>query len=105
MGGTIQTVVGPVDVDDLDFSNRPYRAGVAYSAAKLANLLFAAELDRRLRDAGDDVISVAAHPGLTDTELFANSARLRAPGEPKLPDVGELARHPVFWSVSRFGGD
>jgi NAD(P)-dependent dehydrogenase (short-subunit alcohol dehydrogenase family) len=70
---------GGLDVDDLDFSRRPYRAGVAYSAAKLANLLFAAELDRRLRAVGDDVISVAAHPGLTDTELFANSARLRAP--------------------------
>jgi NAD(P)-dependent dehydrogenase (short-subunit alcohol dehydrogenase family) len=70
---------GGLDVDDLGFTRRPYRAGTAYSAAKLANLLFATELDRRLRAAGDDVISVAAHPGLTDTELFANSARLRDP--------------------------
>jgi NAD(P)-dependent dehydrogenase (short-subunit alcohol dehydrogenase family) len=87
-GGTARVVTvsslahrgGGLDVDDLDFTRRPYRAGVAYSAAKLANLLFAAELDRRLRKVGYDVISVAAHPGLTDTELFANSARLRAPG-------------------------
>jgi NAD(P)-dependent dehydrogenase (short-subunit alcohol dehydrogenase family) len=71
---------GGLDVDDLDYSRRRYNAGSAYSAAKLANLLFAAELDRRLRSAGYDVISVAAHPGLTDTELFANSARLRGPG-------------------------
>jgi NAD(P)-dependent dehydrogenase (short-subunit alcohol dehydrogenase family) len=70
---------GGLDVDDLNFTRRPYRAGQAYSAAKLANLLFAAELDRRLRSAGDDVISVAAHPGLTDTELFTTSARLRDP--------------------------
>jgi NAD(P)-dependent dehydrogenase (short-subunit alcohol dehydrogenase family) len=70
---------GGLDVDDLAFARRRYNPGTAYSAAKLANLLFATELDRRLRAAGYDVISVAAHPGLTDTELFANSARLRDP--------------------------
>ncbi|WP_219414257.1 oxidoreductase [Pseudonocardia nigra] len=70
---------GPgLDVDDLHFARRPYLAARAYSQSKLANLLFAAELDRRLRAAGDDVISVAAHPGLTDTELLANSMRRRS---------------------------
>jgi NAD(P)-dependent dehydrogenase (short-subunit alcohol dehydrogenase family) len=66
-----------LDVDDLNFARRSYVAGRAYSQSKLANLLFAAELDRRLRAAGDDVISVAAHPGLTDTELLGNSLRSR----------------------------
>jgi NAD(P)-dependent dehydrogenase (short-subunit alcohol dehydrogenase family) len=65
------------DVDDLHFRRRSYLPAQAYSQSKLANLLFSAELDRRLRAAGDDVISVAAHPGLTDTQLFANSLRLR----------------------------
>jgi NAD(P)-dependent dehydrogenase (short-subunit alcohol dehydrogenase family) len=69
---------GPgLDVDDLHFARRPYLAAAAYSQSKLANLLFAAELDRRLRATGSDVVSVAAHPGLTDTELFANSLRRR----------------------------
>jgi NAD(P)-dependent dehydrogenase (short-subunit alcohol dehydrogenase family) len=69
---------GPgLDVDDLHFLRRPYLASRAYSQSKLANLLFAAELDRRLRARGDDVISVAAHPGLTDTELLGNSMRRR----------------------------
>lgn len=36
------------------------------------------ELDRRLRAAGDDVISVAAHPGLTDTALLDKSVRARS---------------------------
>ena len=70
---------GPgLDVDDLNFLHRPYLASRAYSQSKLANLLFAAELDRRLRALGDDVISVAAHPGLTDTELLGNSIRMRS---------------------------
>ncbi len=69
---------GPgLDVDDLQFARRPYLASRAYSQSKLANLLFALELDRRLRAAGEDVISVAAHPGLTDTQLLFNSLRNR----------------------------
>lgn len=70
---------GGLDVDDLHFRRRRYVAGQAYSQSKLANLLFAAELDRRLRAAGDDVISVAAHPGLANTELLTNSMRRRNP--------------------------
>jgi len=42
----------------------------AYSRSKLANVLFAYELHRRLRSVGvDDVTSVACHPGYTDTTL------------------------------------
>jgi NAD(P)-dependent dehydrogenase (short-subunit alcohol dehydrogenase family) len=70
---------GPgLDVDDLHFARRSYVASRSYSQSKLANLLFAAELDRRLRAAGDDVISVAAHPGLTDTALLDKSVRARS---------------------------
>ena len=73
---------GPgLNVEDLNFLQRAYVPARAYSQSKLANLLFAAELDRRLRAHGSgdrgDVISVAAHPGLTDTELLGNSMRLR----------------------------
>ncbi|MGQ0573726.1 MAG: oxidoreductase [Pseudonocardia sp.] len=70
---------GGLDVDDLHFRRRNYFAGRAYSQSKLANLLFTAELDRRLRARGDDVRSVAAHPGVTGTELLANSMRRRNP--------------------------
>jgi NAD(P)-dependent dehydrogenase (short-subunit alcohol dehydrogenase family) len=42
----------------------------AYAQSKLANLLFAFELDRRLKSAGGSrVISVAAHPGYSATNL------------------------------------
>jgi protochlorophyllide reductase len=48
---------------------RHYRRWPAYSHSKLANLLFTAELHRRLTDAGAATIAVAAHPGTSDTDL------------------------------------
>ena len=41
----------------------------AYGQSKLATLMFARELDRRSREAGWGVVSNAAHPGLTKTNL------------------------------------
>jgi NAD(P)-dependent dehydrogenase (short-subunit alcohol dehydrogenase family) len=59
---------GRIDFDDLH-GERSYRRWLRYGQSKLANLLFALELDRRLRTAGADVISVAAHPGYAATNL------------------------------------
>jgi NAD(P)-dependent dehydrogenase (short-subunit alcohol dehydrogenase family) len=42
----------------------------AYQQSKLADLIFAFELDRRLRTANSRVMSVAAHPGVANTNLF-----------------------------------
>ena len=42
----------------------------AYQQSKLANLIFSIELDRRLRAANSRVMSVAAHPGVANTNLF-----------------------------------
>ena len=42
----------------------------AYQQSKLADLMFAFELNRRLRAADSRVMSVAAHPGVADTNLF-----------------------------------
>lgn len=47
----------------------------AYAASKLANLMFAFELDRRLRQVKSSVISVAAHPGYAWTGLGTAGAR------------------------------
>ncbi|MFP5022003.1 SDR family NAD(P)-dependent oxidoreductase [Pseudonocardia phyllosphaerae] len=66
---------GRLDPDDLDGKRRRYSPTVAYGTSKLAGLLFAAELDRRLRLAGDEVLSVAAHPGMTESSLLGNSLR------------------------------
>lgn len=72
---------GGFDLDDLNFEQRRYSPSRAYSQSKLANLLFALELDRRARAAGLDLRSIAAHPGLSTTELAMNTLRSRsAPG-------------------------
>ena len=46
-----------------------YDKAASYRASKLANLLFALELDRRLRDQGSRVLSLAVHPGYARTRL------------------------------------
>ncbi|MEV6446435.1 SDR family NAD(P)-dependent oxidoreductase [Amycolatopsis sp. NPDC051716] len=64
---------GGLDLTDLDWERRRYSPTRAYGASKLANVLFSAELDRRLRLAGDPVLSIAAHPGLTASDLLNNA--------------------------------
>jgi NAD(P)-dependent dehydrogenase (short-subunit alcohol dehydrogenase family) len=60
--------IGRIDFDDLQ-SERSYSRWRAYGQSKLANLLFTFELDRRLRAAGSELLSVAAHPGYSATNL------------------------------------
>jgi len=61
---------GRIDFSDLQ-SERSYRRWGAYGQSKIANLYFMVELDRRARAAGWDLTSVAAHPGLANTNLTA----------------------------------
>jgi NAD(P)-dependent dehydrogenase (short-subunit alcohol dehydrogenase family) len=62
-----------VDVDDLNWERRRYHPWAAYGQSKLANLLFALELQRRLDRAGSPVRSLAAHPGWAATHLQGRS--------------------------------
>ena len=54
--------------DDIN-AERRYRAQDRYGQSKLANLMFAFELDSRLRRARSSTIAVGCHPGIADTEL------------------------------------
>ncbi|MFT7520268.1 MAG: NAD(P)-dependent dehydrogenase (short-subunit alcohol dehydrogenase family) [Kiritimatiellia bacterium] len=60
--------MGKMNWNDLSYE-RGYNDWTAYGQSKLANLLFAFELDRLLRVAELDVHSLAAHPGYSDTDL------------------------------------
>ncbi|MEA3118782.1 MAG: hypothetical protein QOI13_2052 [Paraburkholderia sp.] len=60
---------GQLHFDDLQFA-RSYSPMRAYRQSKLADLMFAFELDRRLRAAHSRLMSVAAHPGVAETNLF-----------------------------------
>jgi NAD(P)-dependent dehydrogenase (short-subunit alcohol dehydrogenase family) len=59
---------GRIHFDDPQFE-QSYAAMSAYGQSKLAVLMFARELDRRSRAAGWGIVSNAAHPGLTKTNL------------------------------------
>ncbi|MCT8138957.1 SDR family oxidoreductase [Anaerobacillus sp. CMMVII] len=58
-----------IDFDNLDGS-KGYKAMKFYRQSKLANLLFAKELDNRLKQHGLPTISIGCHPGITSTNLF-----------------------------------
>jgi NAD(P)-dependent dehydrogenase (short-subunit alcohol dehydrogenase family) len=65
--------MGRIDFDDLNWEHKSYRGWRAYGQSKLANLLFTAELQRRLIAAGSDVEANAAHPGYAATNLQSHS--------------------------------
>lgn len=56
-----------IDFDDLQWERKTYRPFGAYGQSKLANLLFTAELQRRLTAIDSPVIATAAHPGWAST--------------------------------------
>ncbi|PZS36416.1 MAG: short-chain dehydrogenase [Pseudonocardiales bacterium] len=60
---------GKINLDDLNYERRRYERWTAYGQSKLANLMFAYELQRRLAAAGSPLTSLAAHPGYASTEL------------------------------------
>ncbi|WP_033290545.1 oxidoreductase [Amycolatopsis jejuensis] len=74
-------LIGSIDFTDLNWERKPYRPNPAYGQSKLANLLFTIELQRRLERAGSPVLSTAAHPGISATNLMRSekqSLRFRA---------------------------
>lgn len=75
---------GVMNFDNLMLVNE-YRGFKAYSQSKLANLLFAYELQRRFEREGVSSISVGAHPGFTATNL---------------QKMGKARLNPVSWVLS-----
>ncbi len=73
---------GEIDVERVrrqaqqDGPPEDYDQWAAYGRSKLANVLFAYELDRRLDATGDDVVSVACHPGYAATNLQTRGAEM-----------------------------
>ncbi len=62
---------GKMDFDNLLFENgKGYSPMKSYGRSKLANLLFTYELQRFFEGNKIESISVAAHPGVSQTELF-----------------------------------
>jgi NAD(P)-dependent dehydrogenase (short-subunit alcohol dehydrogenase family) len=68
---------GRIDLDNMQLES-PYKPFREYGQSKLGNLMFSIEMNRRLRAAGRDMTSIAAHPGISATELFRASKWGRA---------------------------
>ena len=59
--------MGPVDLEDPNFTDRPYNEWASYGQAKTANVLFTVGLEKRLSDKG--IHAFAVHPGGIETNL------------------------------------
>ena len=70
---SLVALIGRIHFDDLQ-GDAAYHRWLAYAQSKLANLLFAFELARRVSVAELDLVSVAAHPGSAATNLQTTSA-------------------------------
>jgi NAD(P)-dependent dehydrogenase (short-subunit alcohol dehydrogenase family) len=67
---------GDIDFKNLNYQQpKSYSPWGAYSRSKLANLLFTYELDRRLKTNKLPVTVVAAHPGVSKTNLLFKNAK------------------------------
>ncbi len=96
--------VGKIDLDDLNWEHRKYQRWPAYGQAKLANLMFAYELQRRLTAAGSSKISVAAHPGYAATELQSHTESIQdavmALGNRLLAQSAEMGALPEIYAAT-----
>jgi NAD(P)-dependent dehydrogenase (short-subunit alcohol dehydrogenase family) len=66
---------GRIDFDNLN-AEQSYHKWASYGQSKLANLLFAYELQRKFEANGAQVISLAAHPGYAATNLQSRGPRM-----------------------------
>jgi len=97
---------GKIDIDDLQSEQR-YRPFKAYAQSKLANLLFAFELQRQSDRHDWGVSSAAAHPGFARTDLIANgpgretwSARMGGLLEHRLGQSAEAGAQPALLAAT-----
>jgi len=69
--------MGRIHLDDLNNERRRYQRWLAYGQAKLANLMFAYELEHRFVAAGSLRRSMAAHPGFAATNLQSHTESIQ----------------------------
>ncbi|WP_368518456.1 oxidoreductase [Rhizobium sp.] len=73
----VRSASAAINFDDLQ-AERHYKPMPVYTQSKLACLMFAFELQRRSEEAGWGVTSIAAHPGISRTELLHNGPGRRS---------------------------
>ena len=84
-----------IHFDDLQWE-RSYNRVSAYGQAKLANLMFTYELARRLGGHNEPTTALAAHPGLSDTELSRHLPGLVRPLYPLISQGSAMGALPTL---------
>jgi NAD(P)-dependent dehydrogenase (short-subunit alcohol dehydrogenase family) len=97
---------GKIDLDDLNCERKSYRAWSVYGQSKLANLMFAYELQRKLDAAGSDLKSHACHPGYAATNLQSKTgSRLQgafmAIGNKVIAQNEEMGALPTMYAATQ----
>jgi NAD(P)-dependent dehydrogenase (short-subunit alcohol dehydrogenase family) len=85
-------IIAKIHFDDLQWE-RSYNRVAAYGQSKLANLMFTYELQRRLGRHNEPTVAVAAHPGLSDTELARHMPAVL------VPVVGLMSQSPAMGAL------
>jgi len=98
---------GNMDFEDINWGKRDYKTMQAYSDSKLANLYFTYELSRRLEGKDNNPMVVAAHPGVTSTELSRHSLIFRTliPLFGQKADAGSLPTLRAAFDTEAKSGD
>ncbi len=84
-----------LDLDDIEFKNKPYDGIATYSQSKLCNLLFTLQLQEVLL--GTNITANTVHPGYVQTNLFENMGKR---DWSNVPPASEGARSTVFAALS-----
>ena len=87
-------IIADIHFDDLQWE-RSYNRVAAYGQAKLANLLFTYELQRRLAPHGT-TLAAAVHPGGSDTELARHLPSFMAPAFSLVSQSAEMGALPTL---------
>lgn len=73
---SLMASIGTIRFDDLQWERRRFKPTLSYAQSKLADLVFARHLAELAAQRGWKLLSVAAHPGVTRTNLFTNGPSL-----------------------------
>ncbi len=90
---------GWIHFDDLNWQKK-YSKIAAYSQSKLANLLFTFELQKRFEGAGLNIIAVAAHPGMTATELGRYTGLMNTIANKFIAQKAEIGALPTLYAAT-----
>jgi NAD(P)-dependent dehydrogenase (short-subunit alcohol dehydrogenase family) len=98
--------MGSIRLDDLNWEHGRYTRWRAYGQAKLANLLFTSELQRRLAAAGSELRATAAHPGYAATNLQSHTGSrlqngLMAIGNRIFAQSDEMGALPTLYAATQ----